>query len=92
MVNDNSDIFLTDDEGKYWFISCISPESGRLVVLGEYRTKDEAERTAFQKLNSYEVFSMPTKDRALATQHAKYMQFQKHSDLEKAIRRARHQV
>jgi len=91
-MNNLDDVFSIDNEGRYWFISCISPESGRLIVLGEYPNKDEAERTAFPKLSSYEVFSMPTKDRAKATQHAKYMQWQKHSNLEQAIKRAKHNV
>jgi len=86
------DIFQQDEEGKYWFISMISPESNRLVVLGEYPSQDSAERVAFQRFtNTYEVFSMPTKDRAKATQHAKYLQLMKHKNLEQAIKRAKHQ-
>lgn len=82
-----------DDYGKYWFVSVVEPESGRLVVLGEYKSREEAYRMALQKLTAnFEVFDMPTKDRAKATQHAKYVMFNKTEDLKRSIQRAKHKV
>jgi len=81
------------NEGKYWFISVITPESGRLIVLGEYGSREEAYQEGLRKLTpGFEVFSMPTKDRNRATQHAKYVMWNTTEDLERASRRARHQV
>jgi len=82
-----------EEEGKYWFYSTIEPTTQRLVVMGEFDSRETATREAFGRLsNSFEVFSMPTKDRAKATQHAKYVMFNRGESLEKAIRRAKHQI
>lgn len=92
-IKDISNSFRDDLEGKYWYISTIVPATGRLVVLGEYPSEDEAEKIAFQRFNgTYKVFSMPTKDRAKATQHAKYEMFHEGAALEQAVRRAKHKI
>lgn len=88
------DYYSNKQDNQYWFISTISPQSGRLVVLKGMNSREEAYQMALSKLTNsrFEVFSMPTKDLAEATRHAKYLMFHEEGDIEKAIRRAKHNV
>lgn len=93
MRQQEEELYNQHEEGRYWFISVVEPVNGRLVVLGEYPSREDATNIAYSKLaGQFEVFAMPTKDRGKATQHAKYVMFHRTANLEQSIRRAKHRV
>jgi hypothetical protein len=77
----------------YWWLVTFR-ENGQLVVMGRYDSEIEATRVGITKLQgqSYQVFELDTADQARATKIIKYKILEQTGDLERALRRARHQI
>lgn len=75
----------------YWWIK--TTHEGRLVILGPYATEGEASDFAFQQLGTdFEVFDLPTRDKARATSMIKARILKQTSSLDTALQRARHKL
>lgn len=75
----------------YWWIK--ATHEGRLVILGPYSTEGEASGFGFQRLGTdFEVYDLPTRDKARATSMIKARILKQTSNLDTALQRARHKL
>jgi hypothetical protein len=76
-----------------WWLWSIS-EGGKLGVFSpSYATEGEASAYGFEKLGSnFEITELTTRDRAVATRAIKRIIFDRTSNLDKALERARHKL
>jgi len=74
----------------FWIITT-EEGTGRLVVLGPYKSEDDAAGDVFSKLGGRgDIKELPTIDRNRATGMAKKLLLDQTADLDLAIRRASH--
>jgi hypothetical protein len=96
MTYDN--IANMDTEGRapkqeYYWILATDKSSGRPVILGAYRTEEEANRVGFEKIDGhFEVVPLNTRDISRANKLLKYRRFDQTNRLEEAMKRAKHQI
>lgn len=66
---------------------------GKPVILGPYRTEEEASNFGFQRLGSnFETYDLPTRDKARAASMIKARILQQTSNLDTALQKVRHQL
>ena len=76
----------------YWIITWIVEKDVRkMVIIGPKLTESEANRFGLEKFEGeFEVFGLPTRDKAKATSMIKAKILDRTGNLEEALRRARH--
>ena len=76
----------------YWIWGKQIDAKGRDVILGWYRTYDEADKYAYSKIRGdYEIVPLKTRDREAATQIIRKMRLDKTDSIEQTLERFRHQ-
>lgn len=75
----------------YYWILARDNETQRNIILGPYRSEDDANRIGFEKIDgSFEVIPLKTSNVGNATRILKYRRFDQTSKLAEAIKRASH--
>lgn len=75
----------------FWWI--VTTFKGQPVILGPYTSEEEASQVGFEKLGgNFESYELPTRDKSKATSMIKARILNKTSDLETALRKAKHQI
>ena len=79
--------------GQQDYFYVVAKIDGRFAVLGPYSDESLAYEIGSNKLNSsFDVISLPTKDRTRATQIVRHHVLDNSGDLSLALRRMRHSV
>ena len=74
----------------YWILANVN---GKTVILGAFNTEEEANRVGFEKIEgNFEVIPLSTKDTGAASRILKYRKFNQTSQLEEALKRAKHKI
>jgi hypothetical protein len=71
----------------YWVIG---RDKARRVIMGAYRTYDEADRDGYANFQEYEVITLPTKDRTAAREMIRKRILDETHDVIETFRRFKH--
>lgn len=75
----------------YYWIS--ATKEGRKILLGPYKTEDEATEKGMEKLDiSFDVIPLPTSDESRATRMLKAKILEDTSDIDVSLKRVSHKM
>lgn len=81
---------VVQNRSYYWIVGNYND---RLIIIGAYGTTDEAYRMGYEKLDCpFDVVELPTKDKGKATGILKARRLEQTSNLDLALKRAKHQI
>lgn len=71
----------------YWVLG---KENGRRVIVGAFRTSDEADQDGYKNFQDYEVIPLPTRDRTAAREMLRKRVLDETHSINEAFQRFRH--